>query len=743
LIEKSPPSYILIVQYQSKWLQYNQKQIKDDFMCIRLFSFIILISLGLAVSSCATTSSTRKLANTQSFVPETQIEAGLVTVSTSTILPWYEISDSLKPKFTATSAEDLLNIVLPITSNQYYGSNNSSAAGVTLGLPGTTVLNTNTGSVTEEISSDGTKTSSSNNSKTKSETINSGSVTAPELRKYETSDLNQNQSPSVSGLDPFLQYRTATALFQEIQMLNNYLNRNFKKEFQVPYLFRSQINIQPYSRNMAVDTFVEIAVETKGRNSENRPVVIPLIITDNLERASAQKLEQAIRDLRLSLSGLIGQVGVGAGTQSLKEEIAKLDAFDYNSLVTVAATDVDELTVRIGAQRSSSGLAAVARSYDITYLVLWPKDNCDPEGTKLCQGQINYFPHMRSTVDGRRLPLTSPTYQSNIINRIIDIMLARGVVKSEIEKTEKKLPHAFTIDFYEVIKVLDETEHLPKGRTWQDDAEINQITASYFDTLDRRMIDIEFELTGLRLPNEATAVLRDSGSGSASVLLSSQSRLPSLEDIDVKLIINTDRSQVKLGTLSKSQDSHGLLTFTFPSPSALGLRDNLLNNRGELRISSEGSQGQLALFLESEKTGNDVFRNYPILLDRKVGTVAVPRLFNGRLFPNTPKVSEDSAEVRLVIDKVSCPSGAECPNVESVKVSLTNFPLKKVKINDSDEPSFNSIKNSFIGKVGNAYQLIIGSMDAEATATIELQAINSEGKAINQQTSQSITITAK
>ena len=728
-------------------MQYNQKQIKDDFMCVRISSFIILISLGLAVSSCATTSSTKKLANTQSFVPETQIEAGLVTVSTSTILPWYEISDSLKPKFSATSAEELLNIVLPITSNQYYGSNNSSAAGVTLGLPGTTVLNTNTGSVTEEISSDGTKTSLSNNNKTKSETTNSGLVTVPELRKYETSDLNQNQSPSVSGLDPFLQYRTATALFQEIQMLNNYLNRNFKKENQVPYLFRSQINIQPYSRNMAVDTFVEIAVETKNRglktrDLKNRPIVIPLIITDNLERASAQKLEQAIRDLRLSLSGLIGQVGVGAGAQSLKEEIAKLEAFDYNSLVTVAATDVDELTVRIGAQRSSSGLAAVARSYDITYLVLWPKEDCN-QNTKLCEGQINYFPHMRSTLDGHRLPLTSTTYQSNIINRILEVMLARGVIKSEIEKTEKKLPNAFKKDFYEVIKILDETKHLPDDWTWMNDAEINQITASYFDILDRRIIDIEFELTGLRLPNEATAVLRDSGSGSASVLLSSQSRLPSLEDIDVKLKINTDRGLVTLGTLSKSQDTHGLLTFTFPSPSALGLRDDLLNNRGYLRLSSEDSKGQIALFLESEKTGNAVYREYPILLDRKVGTVAVPRLFNGRLFPNTPKVSEDSAEVRLVIDMVSCPSGAECPNVENVKVSLTNFPLKKVMTGNSDEPSFNSIKNSFIGKVGNGYQLIIGSMDTGASATIELQAINNEGKPINEQTSQSITITAK
>ena len=276
-----------------------------------------------------------------------------------------------------------------------------------------------------------------------------------------------------------------------------------------------------------------------------------------------------------------------------------------------------------------------------------------------------------------------------------------------------------------------------------NDAEINQITASYFDTLDRRMIDIEFELTGLRLPNEATAVLRDSGSGSASVLLSSQSRLPSLEDIDVKLKINTDRGLVTLGTLSKSQDTHGLLTFTFPSPSALGLRDDLLNNRGYLRLSSEDSKGQIALFLESEKTGNAVYREYPILLDRKVGTVAVPRLFNGRLFPNTPKVSEDSAEVRLVIDMVSCPSGAECPNVENVKVSLTNFPLKKVMTGNSDEPSFNSIKNSFIGKVGNGYQLIIGSMDTGASATIELQAINNEGKPINEQTSQSITITAK
>ena len=59
--------------------------------------------------------------------------------------------------------------------------------------------------------------------------------------------------------DPMLAYTAATALFQEVQLLNRYVQNAAQKHGYHPYLVRLQIGVMPFARNQPYDVFTTLS----------------------------------------------------------------------------------------------------------------------------------------------------------------------------------------------------------------------------------------------------------------------------------------------------------------------------------------------------------------------------------------------------------------------------------------------------------------------------------------------------
>lgn len=746
---------------------------------IFFFSLLLLVSCG-----------SQKVILSKPHYPDTQIEAGDVYVSMHPPIQWYDIVDDLKPNFTLSSANEFLDDVLQITSKENQFSQNKRSFGLVANLPTNSNITTNTSTLnSEENGSDYELTNSSQNIESIT-TRSSGSV--PNIQQPTADALFvEGQLSAVNSemsKDPFLQYRAATALYQEIQLLNRYLDAQVATNGTIPYLFRTQISVQPYARLTSADIYSEIFVqptdsfiETElSKESNELPnnwsecsqgiKVLPLVVVDNLERSNARRLESAVKQLYFTLSGMAGSAGLGALSENIKEQLKDIQALDLNSITTIAKSDNDEITVRIGATRSSSGYSMVARSYDISFIVLWPK---------VCglNGVLRQSYSMYRTDNGERIPLFNKNYQKRFKAHLIRLSNTRGLKKEDQEKFADCVIKAVsdqnntfaTCGYYDRDSGYAKTMafRILKKFGMDSDSELFNLIKSYLKST--KVQDDEFVLPtrNYKAPPPQVVMMNDPGSGSAELIVGGAKYFGTANNITGKVIFsdvsyfgpdnkfNIDAStDTKLRNQFESANydfpilvstdvkinNEGMMKITIPSPTSLGKRNEVLENKAYLVVDRVPFPHESDT--ESErfagKTNTNIRGVYPILLNLKIGDTPMPVLHEFKILPVSPGVEGKKTKFTLTVNPKACPKNIVCPDslmasIDKYKVEILDYPIEGVKLNNTIDHVHDMASNSFLAEKNKAYTVYLDSISSGSKFKVKVIAVNTNSKPIPNQ----------
>lgn len=186
-------------------------------------------------------------------------------------------------------------------------------------------------------------------------------------------------------VDPRLQYLLATALWQEVQVLNRFVedaavsgfvgNRDTGEgvtQRYAPFITRLQIANFPQSAAASYTADLRITF-TNGVSGGPAPRVVPLLINDHVEAALSSWRDEELQRFTLALLAVLKGVGVGADIESLHSEFNKALAREFHGLLTVGQPEVNELAVRVGARRvNDKEYRATSEPHHLTVLLLIP-----------------------------------------------------------------------------------------------------------------------------------------------------------------------------------------------------------------------------------------------------------------------------------------------------------------------------------------------------------------------------------
>lgn len=295
-----------------------------------------------------------------------QEQAASVHMAVLSVAPWADYREAMQPTFKLTP-DEAVGQALPTTLALEEKFLEAFSARLKLAVPGTSL----TGSST---------------------TSPSGSQTVTGLPPS-TSVLGTSLS-----IDPLMKYWAATALYQEVQLLNRYIKDAALYEGYTPYVVRLQVSLMPRMRNEPYDAYSTISFFSgdfgprtgggasptiakpasadscdKGQTSIKEIRVIPLLVTDDIEAAIKSRSLDKLRQIGLALSAMIQGVGVGTDLQSADEKLSTVLGRDFNSTIMVARVSDNTLRCRFGAiNQAQSEYAMVPTTHNVTLLVLVP-----------------------------------------------------------------------------------------------------------------------------------------------------------------------------------------------------------------------------------------------------------------------------------------------------------------------------------------------------------------------------------
>jgi hypothetical protein len=230
-------------------------------------------------------------------------------------------------------------------------------------------------------------------------------------------------SPFPTGglsLDPMMRYLMATALYQEVHLINHYIADAATRDpgQYDPYVVRLQVSLLPLKRNESVDAYTTIAlfngksatlpyddfdnavvnqkeikrefdtswfkapeipkrkvpgVNDGGFTANLTPVVIPLLVTDDLEAMAHSRSLEDLQKLSLAVSIMLHGANAGGGLDTVNDKVQTVLGKDYNSVFTVARASDNAVRVRFGAQlTANSHYAMIPQTHNVTLLILVP-----------------------------------------------------------------------------------------------------------------------------------------------------------------------------------------------------------------------------------------------------------------------------------------------------------------------------------------------------------------------------------
>jgi hypothetical protein len=350
-------------------------------------------------------------------------EVGSLRVSVLGVAPWSEYRDALQPKFDLKPEQTLAQVV-PTTQLLQQKYLEALYAQLKVALPTTGETSVERTLPTGEPAAD------------------PGSVTR-ETRPGDASTVPLQASPfggrTAAGLpsptnfldqsiqkDPMLGYWAATALYQEVKLIDAYLEHAAIRELDHDaYIVRVQVGLMPRTRYMPYDAYANLSFfRGKGSTCKELPQVVPLLVTDNLEATMHSSSVERMQQLALAVSGMWQGVAAQGEVQRLRDAIETLVGRDLNSLLTTSRLAPNALRIRLGAQAGGDvRWALVPRTHNVTFVLLMPKE---------CNGKVtaeNGTRHasMWATSEfidaesGKRIAGKSPKQESRDVKRVNEL----------------------------------------------------------------------------------------------------------------------------------------------------------------------------------------------------------------------------------------------------------------------------------------------------------------------------------
>ncbi len=400
-------------------------------MTARMRTALIALGTMTFVNGCASTPPL--LRPTPPIPVEWEDQAARGGLAILSVAPWDEYVATLQPEFKLTP-EDALAQAIPTTIRQQGELLDALNASLKLALPTTT---TTSKSSTDSGRSSGTQkslqnaeTSQTSNTETtgaepKSTQATTQNTTSTDAANGSTSmttqsstvttrqpgDVSKVTAPSVPDLppsvkptkspldgdidrDPMTKFAAATALYQEVQLINHYVKDAALRKGMQAYVVRLQVSVLPQLRGQAYDAYAMLsflygkkasapvlnpyAARTRGADGnpvqKTVPTVIPLLVTDSLEQSAAATSTSRLRGFGLALLAMAGGVGVSGDVARRVQTLQAVLGEESNSLLTVTKVLNNVLRVRFGAINQIGGLAMEARNHTVTILVLAPTE---------------------------------------------------------------------------------------------------------------------------------------------------------------------------------------------------------------------------------------------------------------------------------------------------------------------------------------------------------------------------------
>jgi len=390
--------------------------------------------------------------------PASRDEAAAVLVSVTAVAPWSQVADAVQPNFTLTGDGALLQVA-PTTARIQEQVLSAFGASLGVGLPQSFGQSTatSTQSSAQSASTAGGVTTTTGNvtsgtSGSSTETRQPGSV--PQVPSGLPAAVQALGAPSLSGstdIDPILKYQAALALYQSVQLMNRQVQNAASLHCFVPYLVQLKMAVLPYRRDLPYDVHSRISFfggdgnetgspdskfrvsETSGapaktqaqsqgkkpsadirpaqrkascnQNYDALPQIVPLLVTDDIERAVKSSAVETARQIGFALSAMLHGVGASAGVNKLDQALKAISGQDINSRFTVSRLTDNTIYVRVGAATApTGGMALVGQTYDISLLLLVPVGYFDDQGPK---SEIQVISHneFRDANTGSILPI--------------------------------------------------------------------------------------------------------------------------------------------------------------------------------------------------------------------------------------------------------------------------------------------------------------------------------------------------
>jgi hypothetical protein len=501
-------------------------------------------------------------------------EKATVLVSVNTVVLWDQIANAVQPNFSLTGDQALLQIA-PTT--EHIQEQILRAFGVNLGLgisPANTV----------------------------------SKISTPQPPTGVPAGGQLPTAPSVSGdigLDPILKYQAASALYQAVQLLNREIQYATVGGEFIPYLVTMKFAVIPYThKNLPYDIHARISFFPSSDTSANLPPdkdtyktivklprVVPILVTDDIERALKSSAVEAVRQIGLALSGSFQGVGGSLAASNVNQALNAISGQDINSRLTVTRLLDNTIYAKIGASyEPTAGVALVGQTYNISLLILVPSDYFAGQNWKP-QIQIFVNSEFRDALKGNILA-KRPT--NMLVNQTDEAMQAVLGTKLDYEKaletwknTTGKQKEYFARELISSIEIsaFDVFETNLKGMPFLDILTPDDMMALWTRLsvilVDSSLKGANFELP-LPLPISIPAqspLLIDDTKDKAQVQLQTTSGASS-HTLTAALKLNQSGSSNQYELVAQTislDESTGVLTLTFPSPAKLGIKESDLD----------------------------------------------------------------------------------------------------------------------------------------------------------------------
>lgn len=208
----------------------------------------------LTLSSCSF-QDTRLLLSHQ--IPRTQEEAGTTHIAVLSVAPWEEARESLQPTFSLTEAQAL---EIAGASTQAFEEKVVDALEMMVKLAPPTASTSEVRRKTSGLTdNDGNPLPSYTSDRTDTRTAGAlGDVPgAPATAGLTDLPAPAGTSPLTKtlALEPMLKYAAATAMFQEVKLLNSYVKTAVQKHGYKAFVVRLQVSLMPSARKQPVDAY--------------------------------------------------------------------------------------------------------------------------------------------------------------------------------------------------------------------------------------------------------------------------------------------------------------------------------------------------------------------------------------------------------------------------------------------------------------------------------------------------------